>query len=68
MWSSDKANVLASGRLWRKVMSELFNQEFSHIELKHQLADSLSMMMVKNPKTLNGIRHTDDTFSDILSD
>jgi 3-isopropylmalate dehydrogenase len=50
VWSSDKANVLASGRLWRKVTSEVFEKEFPKIELKHQLADSLSMIMVKNPK------------------
>ncbi|CVL13697.1 probable 3-isopropylmalate dehydrogenase [Fusarium proliferatum] len=68
VWSSDKANVLASGRLWRKVTSEVFEKEFPQIELKHQLADSLSMIMVKNPKTFNGIIHTDNTFGDMLSD
>lgn len=68
VWSSDKANVLASGRLWRKVTSEVFEKEFPHIELKHQLADSLSMIMVKNPKTFNGIILTDNTFGDMLSD
>ena len=68
VWSTDKANVLASGRLWRKVTSEVFAREYPHIELKHQLADSLSMMMVKNPKILNGIILTDNTFGDMLSD
>jgi 3-isopropylmalate dehydrogenase len=68
VWSSDKANVLASGRLWRKVTSEVFAKEFPHIELKHQLADSLSMIMVKDPKMFNGIIHTDNTFGDMLSD
>lgn len=68
VWSSDKANVLASGRLWRKVTSEVFEKEFPHIELKHQLADSLSMIMVKDPKIFNGVIHTDNTFGDMLSD
>jgi 3-isopropylmalate dehydrogenase len=68
VWSSDKANVLASGRLWRKVTSEVFEKEFPHIELKHQLADSLSMIMVKDPKAFNGVIHTDNTFGDMLSD
>jgi 3-isopropylmalate dehydrogenase len=68
VWSSDKANVLASGRLWRKVTSEVFEKEFPHIELKHQLADSLSMIMVKDPKVFNGVIHTDNTFGDMLSD
>lgn len=68
VWSSDKANVLASGRLWRKVTSEVFAKDFPHIELKHQLADSLSMLMVKNPRMFNGVIHTDNTFGDMLSD
>lgn len=68
VWSSDKANVLASGRLWRKVTTEVFAKEFPHIELKHQLADSLSMLMVKNPRMFNGVIHTDNTFGDMLSD
>ncbi|KIV80517.1 3-isopropylmalate dehydrogenase, variant [Exophiala sideris] len=68
VWSSDKANVLASGRLWRKVTTEVFGKEFPHIDLKHQLADSLSMLMVKNPRGFNGIIHTDNTFGDMLSD
>lgn len=68
VWSSDKANVLASGRLWRRVTSEVFAKEFPNIELKHQLADSLSMLMVKNPRMFNGVIHTDNTFGDMLSD
>ncbi|EXJ85385.1 3-isopropylmalate dehydrogenase [Capronia coronata CBS 617.96] len=68
VWSSDKANVLASGRLWQRVTSQAFAQEFPHIELRHQLADSLSMLMVKNPRMFNGVIHTDNTFGDMLSD
>lgn len=68
VWSSDKANVLASGRLWRRVTTELFTKEFPQIELKHQLADSLSLMMVKAPTMFNGVIHTDNTFGDMLSD
>ncbi len=68
VWSSDKANVLASSRLWRKVTSEIFEKEFPHIDLRHQLADSLSMIMAKDPKAFNGVIHTDNTFGDMLSD
>lgn len=68
VWSSDKANVLASGRLWRRVTIETFTKEFPEIDLKHQLADSLSLMMVKAPTMFNGVIHTDNTFGDMLSD
>ncbi|UNI24320.1 3-isopropylmalate dehydrogenase [Purpureocillium takamizusanense] len=68
VWSADKANVLASGRLWRRVTSEVFAKEFPDVELQHQLADSMAMLMVKNPRGFNGVIHTDNTFGDILSD
>ena len=68
VWSADKANVLASGRLWRRVTGNIFKTEFPDIELHHQLADSMAMLMVKNPRGFNGVIHTDNTFGDILSD
>lgn len=68
VWSSDKANVLASGRLWRTVTSQVFRTQFPTVPLKHQLADSLSMMLVKSPTRFNGVIHTDNTFGDMLSD
>lgn len=66
--SADKANVLASGRLWRKVVSEVFAKEFPAVPLKHQLADSLAMLMIKDPRQFNGVVVTDNTFGDMLSD
>ncbi|KPM40071.1 3-isopropylmalate dehydrogenase [Neonectria ditissima] len=68
VWSADKANVLASGRLWRRVTQQVFDDEFPDVELRHQLADSMAMLMVKNPRGFNGVIHTDNTFGDILSD
>lgn len=68
VWSADKANVLASGRLWRRATTGLFTREFPDIELRHQLADSMAMLMVRNPRGFNGVIHTDNTFGDILSD
>lgn len=68
VWSADKANVLASGRLWRRVTTQVFEKEFPDVPLKHQLADSMAMLMVKQPTMFNGVIHTDNTFGDILSD
>ncbi|CAH0021484.1 unnamed protein product [Clonostachys rhizophaga] len=69
VWSADKANVLASGRLWRRATTDIFEREISDVELRHQLADSMAMLMVKEPKRFNhSAVHTDNTFGDVLSD
>ncbi|KAL2015587.1 hypothetical protein VTK56DRAFT_5199 [Thermocarpiscus australiensis] len=68
VWSLDKANVLATSRLWRKVVTEVFANEFSQLELNHQLIDSAAMLMVKNPRALNGVVVTSNLFGDIISD
>lgn len=69
VWSADKANVLASGRLWRRATIDVFEKELPDIDLRHQLADSLAMLMVKNPRQFNhSAIHTDNTFGDVLSD
>lgn len=61
VWSCDKANVLASGRLWRRVVGETFEKEFPELALEHQLADSAAMIMVKTPRFFNGVIVTDNT-------
>ena len=68
--SIDKANVLATSRLWRKVTTETIEKEFAGkgIELDHQLVDSAAMIMVSNPRKLNGVVLTENMFGDILSD
>ncbi|KAK4169447.1 Isocitrate/isopropylmalate dehydrogenase-domain-containing protein [Cladorrhinum sp. PSN259] len=68
VWSLDKANVLATSRLWRKVVNEVFAAEFPQLELNHQLIDSAAMLMIKNPRALNGIVMTSNLFGDIISD
>lgn len=66
--SVDKANVLASSRLWRKVVTETLKNEFPQLKLDHQLVDSAAMFIVSNPKKLNGVILTENLFGDILSD
>ncbi|KAK4114074.1 Isocitrate/isopropylmalate dehydrogenase [Canariomyces notabilis] len=68
VWSLDKANVMATSRLWRKVVTEVFAKEFPQLELNHQLIDSAAMLMVKNPRALNGVVITSNLFGDIISD
>ncbi|KAJ5523936.1 3-isopropylmalate dehydrogenase A [Penicillium frequentans] len=66
--SLDKANVLATSRLWRKVVTEVMANEFPQVPISHQLIDSAAMIMIKNPRQLNGIVVTSNLFGDIISD
>ena len=68
VWSLDKANVLATSRLWRKTVNEVMSKEFPQLKLGHHLIDSAAMLMVKNPTALNGIVVTSNLFGDIISD
>ncbi|KAH7000813.1 3-isopropylmalate dehydrogenase Leu2A [Ilyonectria destructans] len=69
VWSLDKANVLAAtGRLWRLVVSEIFDKEFPDVQLGHHLIDAAAMLMIKKPTALNGIVLTSNLFGDIISD
>lgn len=64
--SVDKANVLASSRLWRGIAQELALKN-ADIETEHQLVDSCAMRLVTNPGSFDVIV-TENMFGDILSD
>ncbi|MBI1366310.1 MAG: 3-isopropylmalate dehydrogenase [Alphaproteobacteria bacterium] len=65
--SVDKANVLATGRLWRAAVSELHAAEYPDIALEHVLVDAMAMKLVQAPARFDVIV-TENMFGDILSD
>jgi 3-isopropylmalate dehydrogenase len=68
LYSLDKANVIATSRLWRNVVTELIAKEFPKVKVTHHLIDSAAMLMVKNPRALNGVIVTENMFGDIITD
>ena len=64
--SVDKANVLATSRLWRKVVEET-RADFPDVTVEHRLVDAAAMLLIQRPAAFDVIV-TENLFGDILSD
>ena len=64
--SVDKANVMDTSRMWRRVVGELA-ADYPDVELRNGLADSVAMQIVTDPETFD-VLVMENTFGDILSD
>jgi 3-isopropylmalate dehydrogenase len=65
--SVDKANVLETSVLWRRIVTEVGEREFPDVALSHMLVDNCAMQLVRNPKQFDVIVTT-NLFGDILTD
>lgn len=64
--SVDKANVLASSRLWRQIVTEM-SRDYPDVELEHVLVDTMSMRLIRQPARFDVVV-TENMFGDILTD
>ncbi len=65
--SIDKANVLETTELWRRVVQGIRDAEYTDIELHHMYVDNCAMQLVRNPRQFDVVVTT-NLFGDILSD
>lgn len=65
--SIDKANVLESSKLWRKVVVDYVQRNYPQVQLNHMYVDNAAMQLATNPKQFDVIV-TENMFGDILSD
>ena len=65
--SVEKSNVMETGMFWKKIVSNVHQNEFQDMDLHHMLADNCAMQLVRNPKQFDVIL-TDNLFGDLLSD
>ena len=64
--SVDKANVLASSRLWREVVTEV-HKDYQDVQLEHVLVDAMTMYLIRRPRDFDVVI-ADNMFGDIITD
>ncbi len=64
--SVDKANVLESSELWRRVVTDM-HKDYPDVELTHMYVDNAAMQLVRNPRQFD-VLLCSNLFGDILSD
>ena len=65
--SVDKANVLATSRLWRAAVTAMHEANYSDVTLEHVLVDAMAMKLIQAPAAFDVVL-TENLFGDILSD
>ncbi len=65
--SVDKANVLASSRLWRQTVTQLMAREFPDVQVEHVLVDAMTMHLIRRPADFDVIV-SGNMFGDIITD
>jgi len=65
--SVDKANVLATSRLWRRVTEDVVTRDFPDVILEHMLVDTAALYLVRRPAVFD-VMVTENLFGDILAD
>ena len=65
--SVDKANILETSRLWRRVVTRVMAEEYPDVEVEHILVDTFAMRLIQQPSAYDVVV-TDNMFGDILTD
>lgn len=57
--------MLATSRMWRAIATEIMEKDYPQLKFSHQLVDSAAMIMIANPRKLNGVLVMENMFGDM---